>query len=209
MRNIKAIVFDLGNVLIYFDWNLAIKNLEKIQAGLGKKTTQFLKSNQSLIHALECGHISQDDFLNEIKRNLDSSLSKEELAKIYSNIFWENLELTSILPLLRKSYKLYLLSNTNLIHRKYGWEQFHFLKYFDKLFLSYEIGHVKPEIEIYEYVINSIDYLPSEILYIDDIEEYVKRAESLGWHTIRYVNNEQLFLALLDYGIKINRGQDG
>lgn len=203
MKEIKALIFDLGNVLIYFDWNIAKERLNQIEENLGNRTTEFLKQNKGLIYALETGKIEQGIFLNEIRLNINSKLSKEELAKIYSEIFWENKELTKLLPELKKNYKLYLLSNTNVIHREYGWKKYGFLKYFDKLFLSYEIGFAKPDKEIYEFVSSSIPFEKNEFVYIDDIEIFIEASRSLGWNAIKFESNEKLIEEFKNYGIKL------
>jgi putative hydrolase of the HAD superfamily len=204
MKEITAFIFDLGNVLIFFDWKIANEKLNQIEEGLGEKTTQFLKNNHDLIYKLETGKIEEEQFLNEVKKNVDSNVSLEELAKIYSEIFWENEALTRILPELKKNYNLYLLSNTNLIHRKYGWDKYSFLKNFDRLFLSYEIGFVKPDKEIYQFVISNIPFTEKEILYIDDIQEYIEAAKSLGWNAIKFSSNDDLFRDLERLNFKLN-----
>lgn len=204
MKEIKALIFDLGNVLIFVDWNSANHRLNQIEENLGDRTTQFLKENIELIHNLERGKIDEDTFLNEIKRNVNSKLSKKELAKIYSDIFLENSELTKLLPCFKENYNLYLLSNTNIIHRKYGWDKFEFIKHFDQLFLSYEIGYAKPEKEIYEFVISNIPYEKEELIYIDDIENFILAANSLGWNAVRFSSNEELLKEFLRFGIKCN-----
>lgn len=204
MKEIKAFIFDLGNVLIFFDWKIANEKLNQIEEGLGEKTTQFLKNNHDLIYKLETGKIEETQFLNEVKKNVDSNVSLEELAKIYSEIFWENEALTRILPELKKNYNLYLLSNTNLIHRKYGWDKYSFLKNFDRLFLSYEIGFAKPDKEIYQFVISNIPFTEKEILYIDDIQEYIEAAKSLGWNAIKFTSNDGLLKDFERLNIKLN-----
>lgn len=203
MKEIKALIFDLGNVLIYFDWNIAKNRLNEIEENLGENTTNFLKSNKSLIYNLETGKIDEDSFLEEIKKNVNSKVTKDELAKIYSQIFWENTELTKLLPKLKNNYKLYLLSNTNKIHRKYGWKDYEFLKYFDKLFLSYEIGFAKPDKEIYEFVSSSIPFEKNEFVYIDDIEIFIEASRLLGWNAIKFESNEKLIEEFKNYGIKL------
>jgi len=55
------------------------------------------------------------------------------------------MDVVALLPEIKKNYKLYLVSNTNSIHQKYGYQHYEFLKIFDKLFLSHEVGFVKPE----------------------------------------------------------------
>ncbi len=201
---IKALVFDLGNVLINFDWKIAESRLNQIQSELGTSITKFLYENDSIIENLEKGKITEDEFLTTIKLKFQPSLDKETIAKIFSEIFWENKQLTKLLPELKKNYKLYLLSNTNIIHRKFGWEHYEFLKHFDKLFLSYEIGAVKPEIEIYNFVINSTQLSPDEVLYIDDIEEYVSAAKNLGWNALHFRSNEELFEDLRRMKIRLD-----
>lgn len=198
---IKALVFDLGNVLIYFDWKIAEKRLNEIEDGFGTRTTKFLKENNSIIKDLEKGKLSEEDFLEIIKSNLNSAIDKITIAKIFSEIFWENVELTKLLPDLRKNYNLFLLSNTNIIHRKFGWDHYNFLKNFDKLFLSYEIGHVKPEEEIYRFVLDSIKLNPAEVLYIDDIEEYIIAAKNLGWNAVQFKSNEKLIEDLKNFNV--------
>lgn len=189
---LKALCFDLGNVLIYFDWKIAESRLNEIESGLGFRTTQFLKNNRDLIVQIEKGKITEDEFLSEIKKHIDSKIDQITLAKIYSEIFWENQVLTNLLPDLHKRYNLFLLSNTNSIHKKYGWEKFEFLKNFDKLFLSHELGYVKPEKELYQKVINETKINPNEILYIDDIKEFVEAAKECDWNAYHFTSNENL-----------------
>lgn len=189
---LKALCFDLGNVLIYFDWKIAESRLNKIELGLGFRTTQFLKNNRNLIVQIEKGKITEDEFLSAIKKHIDSKIDQITLAKIYSEIFWENKVLTNLLPELHQKYNLYLLSNTNAIHKKFGWEKFEFLKHFDKLFLSYELGYLKPEKEIYQKVLEKIKIKPEEILYVDDIKEFVEAAKECGWNAYHFTSNENL-----------------
>lgn len=190
--NLKAICFDLGNVLIFFDWKIAENRLNEIDPNLGHRTTQFLRNNRELIIQLEKGKISDEEFLIQVKNNINSKIDITTLARIYSEIFWENQVLTNLLPDLHKKYNLFLLSNTNSIHKKYGWEKFEFLKNFDKLFLSHELGYVKPEKEIYQKVIDKTKIKPNEILYIDDIKEFVEAAKECGWNAYHFTSYENL-----------------
>lgn len=200
---IKSIIFDLGNVLIFFDWKIAERKLNQIQENAGNLCTKLLKTEKEFILSLETGRISEREFLNMIKKKIKLEICDELLALIFSDIFWENTELVEKLSILKNSKKLYLLSNTNFIHRKYGWGKYGFLRLFDKLFLSYELGYVKPSKEIYKLVSNEIKMKPSEILYIDDISEYTDSAKELGWNVINFKSNQDLFLKLRDFGIEL------
>ena len=89
-------------------------------------------------------------------------------------------------------YKLILLSNTSGIHQKYGWEKYSFIKNFDKLILSHEVGAVKPEEKIYKAVEEFTLEKSETHIFIDDILDYVNAAKTLGWDGIQFVGYENL-----------------
>jgi putative hydrolase of the HAD superfamily len=91
---------------------------------------------------------------------------------------------------------LVLLSNTNNIHKKYGWEKYSFLNNFNKLILSHEVGAVKPEKEIYKSVENHTKESAEKHIFIDDVKEYVEAAKQLGWDGIQFVGYENLLQEL-------------
>jgi HAD superfamily hydrolase (TIGR01509 family) len=194
MKNGKysVIVSDLGNVILPFDYNIAINKLEMIEKGLGRKFYEFVKSNYDLHRKNEKGAISTEEFIRKMVSVLDNKVSPEEFCNIYSKIFIVNEELVSLLASLGKNYKMVILSNTNKIHKDYGWGHLPFLKHFDKLILSYEVHSVKPEPEIFKAVEAYTQELPEKHLFIDDIFDYSEAAKKLGWDAIHYKNNNQL-----------------
>ncbi len=188
----KAIVFDLGNVLIPFDYSRLLKKLDEIEAGLGNRFAERYKNNYEIHRKFEKAEISEEDFLKTMLEWTENKLTAEEFSIYYSDLFEEDEGVTSLLPLLKKNYTLVLLSNTNAIHKKYGWEKYEFLKYFDKMILSHEVGAVKPEDKIYRAVEEFTHAKPEEHFYIDDIEEYVLAARKRGWDAVRFLNAKQL-----------------
>lgn len=189
----KAIVFDLGNVLIPFDYTPAFAKLNKIAPELGKTFQEYYKNNYEFHRNFEKGVLTETEFTEVMLKQLEHKVSREEFFEIYSKIFIENTSLTSIIPKLKENYKIILLSNTNSIHQEYGWKDYEFLKYFDYLVLSHIVKSVKPEQEIYKEVEKFTKFAPEEHLYIDDILEYVEAARSLGWDAIQFISNEQVF----------------
>jgi glucose-1-phosphatase len=200
-RKISVIVLDLGNVILPFNYETAINKLELIEKGLGQQFYTFIKSNYSIHRRFEKGDISSEEFIRIMLQALDNKVSAEEFCNIYSKIFVVNEPLVSLLSELHKKFTLILLSNTNKIHRDYGWENYPFLKYFDKLILSYEVHAVKPEPEIYKSVEAFTKKLPHEHLFIDDIAEYAEAAKKLGWEAIQYIGFEQLRMELIKRNI--------
>ena len=131
-------------------------------------------------------------------------IDEEEFKIIYSDLFIENKETTSLLPKLKKNYKLVLLSNTNYIHQKYGWEKYNFLQYFDKLVLSHEVGAIKPEEKIYRAVEVFTNEPSENHLFVDDISEYVEGAKKIGWEGIQFRSYDQLVNDLNLFNINID-----
>ena len=191
-HKISAIVFDLGNVLLPFNYIFAINNLNQIEPELGNRFIDFYKSNYHLHRDFEKGIISEDSFLDIMLNAVEHKIKKETFCKIFSDIFTVNENVVSLLPILKKDYKLFLLSNTNSIHQEYGWKKYEFLKYFDKLILSHEVHSLKPEEKIYREVEKTSGLPSEEHFYIDDIEEYVDAAIKLGWDAVQFVDFQKL-----------------
>jgi putative hydrolase of the HAD superfamily len=185
-RKYSVIVFDLGNVLIPFNYNFLIKKLDAVKTGMGKHFVDTYFANYDFHRDFERGKISDEIFIERMLEILDHSITGETFCNYFSGIFKQNMEVTALLPALKKNYKLLLLSNTNSIHKKYGWEHYDFLKYFDDLILSHNIGAVKPEEKIYRAVEISSRSPAEEHIFIDDIVEYVNAAERFGWDGIHF-----------------------
>ena len=191
-RKFSAIVFDLGNVLIPFDYSKAINKLNEVENGLGNRFYDFFKSNYNLHREFEIGKISEKEFINKILSIVDHKIDEKTFCKYYADIFSLNEDVISLLPIMKKNYKLFLLSNTDSIHKKYGWKKYDFLKYFDKLILSFEVGAVKPEEKIYREVEKASGLPSSEHFFIDDIQEYVEGAKNVGWDAVQFIDYQKL-----------------
>jgi glucose-1-phosphatase len=191
-KKYSVIVFDLGMVLISYDYNIALERLEKIEKGLGVNYLNHYKANYETHRQYERGDISEEAFLNKTMMVFNGKLDKETFKRIYSEIFALNKDVAALLPELKKKYKLILLSNTNTIHREYGWKNYDFLKYFDEMILSYEVKAVKPEEKIYKAVEDVSGKPPEEHIFIDDIKEYAEGALKCGWDGIQFVSYEIL-----------------
>jgi len=145
--------------------------------------------------------LSNDEFIKIMTEWTENKIPEEKLKHIYADLFVENIDTTALLPILKQNYKLVLLSNTNFIHQKYGWEKYNFLKHFDKLILSHEVGAIKPEEKIYRAVENFTKETSASHIFIDDIAEYVKGAKKCGWDGIQFKSHNQLVEELNVRGI--------
>jgi glucose-1-phosphatase len=197
----SVIVFDLGNVLLPFNYQVMLEKLDKIEKNLGQRFLKFYQDNYNIHRAFEKGELSEEEFINIMLESLDNKLDRETFCNYYSKIFTENKNVTSLLPELKKNYMLVLLSNTNSIHKEYGWKDFDFIKYFDGLILSHEVKAFKPEKRIYKAVEEFTQKPPGEHLFIDDVLEYSDAAKKLGWDAIHFTGYESLIKEFEERGI--------
>ena len=188
----SVIVFDLGNVLLPFNYAGTINSLNGKSPGLGDHFLRYYKENREVLRDYERGDISGEEFLNNVLTGLNNKVSKEEFVNYFSKVFTVNEKLVSLLPKLKEKYTLVLLSNTNSIHEEYGWKNYSFLKYFDKFILSYQVHAVKPEIEIYKSAEAITQKPPQEHIFVDDIAENVEGAIKAGWDAVQYTGYDKL-----------------
>ncbi|MBK7227755.1 MAG: HAD family phosphatase [Ignavibacteriales bacterium] len=191
-RKYSAIVFDLGQVIVPFDYKYFVEKVNKHKSGIGETFLELYNQNYSIHRNYEKGLITEAVFISKMLEYLDDCIDGETFCKYWSDIFSVDEKVVSLLPELKKRFKLFLISNTNSIHKKYGFEHYEFLKLFDKLFLSHEVGFIKPEKEIYQAVEKVSGFPSEEHIFIDDILEYVNVAKSLGWDGIQFLGYDDL-----------------
>ena len=198
----QAIFFDLGNVLVMFDASRALKKFSKIFEVAEKDLWDELFLSD-LERAYTKGEISSKEFFLSIQKKFKKPLQFQEFAHIWNDIFWANEKMEELVKNLSRSYKLYLISNTNELHFEYIKKNFSVLKYFERCFPSHEVGFRKPDAAIYRYVLEKTALKPTEVVYIDDIPEFVASAQSLGIPSVVFSSREQLDKELGKLGIRV------
>lgn len=189
-KQIKTIIFDLGNVLVKVDYKFFL-----INTGLDNKYTENeiyeVLAEPAILY--EKGIINSIEFYKAATKILSLEVDYEMFYFAWCSVLSEQVEgMENILKVLNKAYPLYLLSNTNEKHLDHVKNNFQFLGYFKECFLSYLIGSMKPEKQIYEYVLKHIKFLPEEILYIDDKTQNILTAQELGINSHRFVDTQEL-----------------
>jgi glucose-1-phosphatase len=200
---IKVLLFDLGRVLVDFDH---LRSAQRIAAFCSKTPRQiydlFFESGATI--AFEAGKITPQDFYLQVKQMLDLKLSYDSFEPIWNDIFFlsaKNRSVFGLVNTLRINYKTALLSNINILHYEYLKKNFPVFGAFDRIFLSFQMGLIKPDKEIYNRVIRDLGVSPQEIFYTDDRPELVQSAKSLGIRGCIFTNLGQLISDLGDNGI--------
>jgi len=183
-----SIIFDLGGVLYDIDVQRTKDAFAKI--GLNDFSKLYtLKEQVDLFDSLEKGMINDQGFVEGINRIGGVHFTPEQIKQAWNALLigipGENIDL--LRKLRDDGYKLYLLSNTNILHyssiqiemqEKFGLDSLDQL--FDQTYISYKIGMRKPDAEIYKHVMLNHNIDPARAIFIDDNEDNIKAAISAG-----------------------------
>lgn len=187
-KKFKAVLFDLGKVILHFDFTPAFKRLSSA-TGLSRAQIENFFNKSGLEVLYDGGKITSKKFHMEIKKGLGHSLGFEEFKGIWNRIFKPNPEMLSLIRKLKPRYRLILVSNTNRMHFEYLLKRYPILRHFDEHVLSYKENVRKPDERIYRKAMRACLAKPHEIFYIDDRQDLTEAARQLGFHTFTYKNN--------------------
>jgi FMN phosphatase YigB (HAD superfamily) len=205
-HNIKAVIFDLGNVLIDFDHMIAAKRISKFT----DKTPQEIFNlffDSELTALFEEGKITALIFFSEVKKILNLKLDYAEFLPIWNEIFFlteKNQVVYNLAKVLKGYYKIALLSNINILHFDYLKKNFSVFDVFHNIITSFESGTRKPDPLIYKKTLDLLEAAPQDTFYTDDRAEFIEKAYNLGIRSFVFRDAEQLKRDFLGNGININ-----
>lgn len=199
--DIRALLFDMGNVLLFFDARRSSKAFAEM-VGVQEDKVWNLFFISDLERAYTRGEISSQDFFKEVSKYFPKKIDFPTFAALWNDIFTENEEMSELLGKLRKHYPLYLISNTNHLHYEYVKKHFRILDHFTKCFPSHTVGHRKPDPSMFKHVLKTIKLKPENTVFIDDIAEYIDSAKRLGIHGVQFTSCSALEKDLRRLGVK-------
>lgn len=187
MQGIKNIIFDLGGVIL----NLDNKRTEDAFTSLGVKDIRSyfgLGHAASFFKEYEMGRISDRQFIDSIRELTGLSVSDASIVDSWNALLLDfPAERFQLLTQLRKSYRLFLFSNTNAIHmtafQKIYVETFgggSLEDHFEKTYYSHLLGMRKPDRASFEYILKENQLNAAETMFVDDAIVNVEGAEQAG-----------------------------
>lgn len=185
-KNIKNLVFDFGNVLVSLDKKRCFDQFEAI--GL-HHVEQLVNDSfkEGFFQNYEKGLITTAEFRDHIRSLSDKTVTDEAIDAAW-NSFLGMIPPSKLMLLLklRKKYMVYLLSNTNDLHWQWSckhlfpYQGFDVNSYFEKTYLSFEMKLAKPDLKIFQTMVEDSGIDPKETLFIDDSVDNCLAAETLG-----------------------------
>jgi epoxide hydrolase-like predicted phosphatase len=203
-----ALIFDFGNVVAFFDYGRACETLSK---ALGITGESLLGRVQSLgfaplVRQYETGQISSEVFSAQFRAHAGLEISHADFAAAWADIFWLNEPVARLVRSLKaKGYPLVLGSNTNDLHARHFRAQFaDALGHFDRLVLSYEIGHAKPSAAFYLACAEAAGAPAEACVFIDDLPENVEGAQAAGLSAVLFRDAAALQADLQRLGVDVS-----
>jgi len=197
---IKALLFDLGNVLIDCKPEIFITSLEE-RTRIPKEQLARYFLTSYVDSAYTEGKISSDKFFDVVRRDLNLAFHPSEFREIWCSIFEAKDEMERLVSRLKESYPVWILSNTNEWHFDFLKARYPVLNLVDRFFLSYKIRCQKPDPKIYEHVVREVGLKPEEIFFTDDIEVNVSSAKQAGLNAVLFQSAQTLTEELRALGV--------
>ncbi|MBU6229356.1 MAG: HAD family phosphatase [Cyanobacteria bacterium REEB459] len=195
---ISHIVLDMGGVLVELEWQ---QRMEKLL----RRSLPMAELHQLWVTALstvdfESGRTNFDQFAVAFIEEFAVDITPEQLKQEFLEVVQAPLpNCETMLARLQPHYHLSLLSNTNAAHYQKLRDRYDFFKYFDQLFLSYELGLMKPSGDIFNHVLTRLHTPPASVAFFDDGSRNVEAARAAGIQAYRVDNPDQVMAIVVGW----------
>jgi len=180
----QAVVFDLGKVLLEFDYGKAAAKIAQ-RGRLGAPEVRAFIDQSPLLFRYETGSMTKEDFYSQVSSFTGFAGSITEFSHIFGDIFEPIIPMIELHGHLRKNkVPTFIFSNTNELAISHIKATYPFFNEFDGYVFSYEHGAMKPTPKLYDAVESLTGKRRDEILYLDDRAENIEAGAKRGWQVI-------------------------
>jgi FMN phosphatase YigB (HAD superfamily) len=190
-----AIVFDLGKVLVDFDYSIGARKIVARSLHPPENLHKFL-GDSPILARFESGLLTRQQFFAEMKNIVGFLGDESEFVADFADIFIPIPPMIELHAKLRREFPTYIFSNTNDIAVEHIGREFPFFNKFDGYIFSYQIGAMKPQPKIYEALEEMSGKRGADLLYIDDRAENIAAGAARGWRTVLHESPEKTRIAL-------------
>jgi FMN phosphatase YigB (HAD superfamily) len=196
----NVVVFDLGKVLVDFDYSIAARRIAERSTQPPENLDAFLSTSPALVE-FETGLITRQEFFDQVRGATGFLGNIVEFGGMFADIFTEMPPMIELHADLRRcGSKTYIFSNTNDLAIEHIRRNFPFFQNFDGYIFSYEVKAMKPDAPIYEALERMTSRRGADIIYIDDRAENIAAGAARGWRTVLHESPEKTRAALTAFG---------
>jgi FMN phosphatase YigB (HAD superfamily) len=191
MKPETVVVFDLGKVLVDFDYSIAAR---KIAARSQKSLAEIkvLIEQSRFIIDYETGRLTRQEFFERVQAATGFDGTLQEFGGFFADIFTEIPAMTALhADLRRRGVPTYIFSNTNDLAIEHVRRNFPFFANFDGYIFSCDVGAMKPDGKIYEALETMAGRRGADIVYLDDRPDNVAGGAARGWQAILHETPEK------------------
>ncbi len=205
MGGVEAVIFDLGNVLVFHDNALMYRCLGERASLSGEAVGRALAARE-LFEGTNRGRLDAAAIHREVCRTLGLDLEMDEFAALWSCHFTVNEAVLPLVEGLAGRVKLVLLSNTNALHTAYLRPRLALLERFDHLLFSNEVGLIKPEAAFFREALTRAGVAPEAAAFFDDHPPFVEAARGLGIRAYLFRDTDEFAGHLRELGLFPSEG---
>lgn len=200
---IRALLFDMGNVLIHFSHERMYRQLGELVGRDGSEVERLLHES-GLFDGYETGRVTTDELRVELGRLVGRPIDAAALDRAASDIFWLNESMEPVIEhLAANGLPLVLVSNTCETHFRWVSSRFRVLRHFTRRILSFEVGACKPQSAIFDAATRLVGVAPDECFFTDDTPGHVEAARRLGFDAVVYRDTPQFITELTTRGLNL------
>jgi glucose-1-phosphatase len=201
--NLRAIIFDIGRVLVRIDVARAMQGLAA-GSSLSPPELWTAIEKDPRWHDWQEGRISPRDWYLHPANRLGGNFTFEQFSEVWNRVLDPTpIHEDTFFEKLSKCYRLALLSNTDPIHVRHMEGAYSFFSFFPVRIYSCAVGASKPDPIIYREALRALKVQAQEAIYIDDIAAYVEAAQRLGMGGIQFQSRAQLSSDLRAQGVDL------
>jgi epoxide hydrolase-like predicted phosphatase len=204
LGQIRALLFDLGGVVIDFDFAGAFR----VWASRASCDPNLLAERFSIDDPYkqhERGEIPASIYFATLRQSLSIDLSDEDFIAGWNNVYLGIVPgMTRVLSVVQRHLPLFAFTNSNPTHKSV-WEHLYAseLRPFETIFVSSDLGSRKPDPDAFELVASRMGFAPGEVLFFDDGPENVEGARMAGLQGVLVGSMRDVHCALSSIGIEI------
>ena len=201
MSHPEVVVFDLGKVLVDFDYSIAARRIAA-RSTMPPRDIQHFIDHSPLLFRYETGLMTRQQFFDEIRKTTGFLGDIDEFGQFFADIFSPMNEMIALHARLRQQeVPTFIFSNTNDLAIAHIRRNFPFFSNFDAYVFSYEHGAMKPDTKLYEVVERVTGRKGEQILYLDDRIENTQAGVALGWHVVQHQEAKASIARVTELGL--------